>query len=48
VECELSPKAIQLHGGMGLSDEFVGHDVKRTPAIDAQLGDPAYHLMRDA
>jgi hypothetical protein len=50
VECELSPnKAIQLHGEMGMSDELIGHDVKRILAINAQLGDrAAYHLMCDA
>lgn len=42
-------QAIQLHGGMGMSDELkVGHHFKRICAIDIQFGDPAFHLMRFA
>jgi alkylation response protein AidB-like acyl-CoA dehydrogenase len=42
-------QAIQLHGGMGMSDEFhVGHYFKRIGAIDIQFGDPAFHLMQFA
>jgi alkylation response protein AidB-like acyl-CoA dehydrogenase len=42
-------QAIQLHGGMGMSDELdVGHYFKRICSIDIQFGDPAYHLMRFA
>jgi alkylation response protein AidB-like acyl-CoA dehydrogenase len=42
-------KAIQLHGGMGMSDELnVGHYFKRIAAINVQFGDPTYHLMRYA
>jgi alkylation response protein AidB-like acyl-CoA dehydrogenase len=42
-------QAIQLHGGMGMSDELnVGHYFKRIGAIDIQFGDPAFHLMRFA
>lgn len=38
-------QAIQLHGGMGMSDELnVGHYFKRLLAINIQFGDPAYHL----
>ncbi len=49
MERELSPNnAIELHGGMGMSDETIGDDVKRIPAINARLGDPAHRLMRDA
>lgn len=42
-------QAIQLHGGMGMSDELkVGHYFKRIGAVDIQFGDPAFHLMRFA
>lgn len=42
-------QAIQLHGGMGMSDELnVGHYFKRIGAIDILFGDPAFHLMRFA
>src|SRR5438105_1435417 len=42
-------QAIQLHGGMGMSDELnVGHYFKRISSINIQFGDPAFHLMRYA
>lgn len=42
-------QAVQLHGGMGMSDELnVGHYFKRIASINVQFGDPAYHLMRYA
>ena len=42
-------QAVQLHGGMGMSDELnVGHYFKRIASINIQFGDPAYHLMRYA
>jgi alkylation response protein AidB-like acyl-CoA dehydrogenase len=42
-------QAIQLHGGMGMSDELkVGHYFKRIGAIDIQFGDPGFHLMKFA
>jgi alkylation response protein AidB-like acyl-CoA dehydrogenase len=42
-------QAIQLHGGMGMSDELnVGHYFKRISSINIQFGDPTYHLMRYA
>jgi alkylation response protein AidB-like acyl-CoA dehydrogenase len=42
-------QAIQIHGGMGMSDELnVGHYFKRIAAINVQFGDPTYHLMRYA
>jgi alkylation response protein AidB-like acyl-CoA dehydrogenase len=45
----VSEQAVQLHGGMGMSDELnVGHYFKRISAINVQFGDPAYHLMRYA
>ena len=45
----VAEQAIQLHGGMGMSDELnVGHYFKRIAAINIQFGDPAFHLMRYA
>lgn len=42
-------QAIQLHGGMGMSDELnVGHYFKRIVSTNIQFGDPTYHLMRYA
>ena len=42
-------QAVQLHGGMGMSDELnVGHYFKRIASINVQYGDPTYHLMRYA
>src|SRR5205085_12611714 len=43
----VAEQAVQLHGGMGMSDELnVAHYFKRISSINVQLGDPAYHLMR--
>jgi alkylation response protein AidB-like acyl-CoA dehydrogenase len=40
-------QAIQLHGGMGMTDELaVGHYVKRLQAIDTAFGDGDLHLDR--
>jgi pimeloyl-CoA dehydrogenase small subunit len=37
--------AIQLHGGVGMTDEYaVGHYFKRVTAIDITLGDAGHHL----
>jgi alkylation response protein AidB-like acyl-CoA dehydrogenase len=45
----IAEQAIQLHGGMGMSDELnVGHYFKRIASINIQFGDPTYHLMRYA
>jgi len=41
--------AIQIHGGMGMTDEMkVGHYFKRATMIDAQFGNVDYHLKRFA
>lgn len=41
--------AIQLHGGMGMTDDMaVGHYFKRMTMIDVQFGNAAYHLRRFA
>jgi hypothetical protein len=40
-------QAVQLHGGMGMSNELkVGHYLKRLVAINIQYGDPAFHILR--
>jgi len=42
-------EAIQLHGGMGMTDELpVGHYVKRLAAIDILFGDAAYQRAQFA
>ncbi|MFO1319446.1 MAG: acyl-CoA dehydrogenase family protein [Burkholderiales bacterium] len=42
-------QAIQLHGGMGMTDELaVGHYVKRLTAIDTMFGDADHQLERFA
>jgi hypothetical protein len=39
--------AIQLHGGMGMTDELaIGHYFKRATMIEAQFGDTDHHLNR--
>ena len=41
--------AVQLHGGMGMSDELnAGHYLKRIASVNIQFGDPAYHVLRYA
>jgi pimeloyl-CoA dehydrogenase small subunit len=43
----IGQEAIQLHGGMGMTDELaVGHYVKRLAAIDTAFGDSDHHLDR--
>ena len=45
----IGQRAIQLHGGMGMSEEMaVGHYFKRLAMIDVMFGDEAYHLKRYA
>lgn len=45
----IGQRAIQLHGGMGMTDEMaVGHYFKRLTMIDIMFGDEAYHLKRYA
>jgi alkylation response protein AidB-like acyl-CoA dehydrogenase len=40
-------EAVQLHGGMGMTDELsVGHYFKRLTAIELSLGDTDHHLER--
>ena len=41
--------AVQLHGGMGMTDELaVSHYFKRATAIETQYGSRDYHLLRHA
>ncbi|CAM3936934.1 acyl-CoA dehydrogenase family protein [Bordetella muralis] len=45
----IAQQAVQLHGGMGLSDELpVSHYVKRLTVIELMLGDTDHHLARFA
>ena len=40
-------QAVQLHGGMGMTDELsVGDYFKRLTMLDQLLGDSDYHLQR--
>jgi alkylation response protein AidB-like acyl-CoA dehydrogenase len=42
-------EAVQLHGGMGMTDEYkIGHYFKRLSMIDTLFGDVDYHLERFA
>ena len=42
-------EAVQLHGGMGMTDEYkIGHYFKRLSLIDTLFGDVDYHLERFA
>ena len=43
----VSQEAVQLHGGMGVSDEMlIGHYLKKLVAIDALFGNSDYHLNK--
>ena len=43
----IGQSAIQLHGGMGMTDEMhISHYFKRLSMIDTLFGDHAYHLRR--
>lgn len=45
----IGQEAIQLHGGMGMTDDMaVGHYFKRMTMIDMQFGNAAHHLRRFA
>ena len=46
---KVGQEAVQLHGGMGVTDELkVGHYFKRLTMIDTFFGDAAHHLDRFA
>jgi alkylation response protein AidB-like acyl-CoA dehydrogenase len=43
----IGQQAIQLHGGMGMTDELiVSHYFKRLTAIDLTFGDVDFHIQR--
>jgi alkylation response protein AidB-like acyl-CoA dehydrogenase len=45
----ISQEAIQLHGGMGMSEELkVSHSFRRLTMIAQQFGDAEHHLARFA
>ncbi len=45
----IGQQAVQLHGGMGMTDELnVGHYFKRLTMIDTQFGNVDHHLKRYA
>ncbi len=45
----VSQEAVQLHGGMGMSDEMkISHTFRRLTMIAQQFGDADYHLERFA
>ncbi|HYC05013.1 MAG TPA: acyl-CoA dehydrogenase family protein [Azospirillaceae bacterium] len=45
----IGQQAVQLHGGMGMTDELaIGHYFKRLTAIDALFGNVDFHLERFA
>jgi pimeloyl-CoA dehydrogenase small subunit len=45
----VSQNAIQLHGGIGMTEEYaVGHYFRRVMVIEHMFGDTAYHLSRIA
>ena len=43
----VSQNAVQLHGGIGMTEEYaVGHYFRRCMVIERLFGDPAYYLQR--
>jgi alkylation response protein AidB-like acyl-CoA dehydrogenase len=45
----ISQEAVQLHGGMGMSEELkVSHTFKRLTALGRRFGDADHHLARFA
>jgi pimeloyl-CoA dehydrogenase small subunit len=43
----VSQNAVQLHGGIGMTDEYaVGHYFRRCMVIEHSFGDTAYHLSK--
>ena len=45
----ISQESVQLHGGMGMSDELkISHTFRRLTVIARELGDVDYHLDRFA
>jgi len=45
----VSQEAVQLHGGMGMSEELkISHTFRRLTVLAAQFGDADHHLARFA
>jgi len=45
----IGENAVQLHGGMGMTEELaIGHYFKRLLVIDSQFGNADYHLEKFA
>jgi alkylation response protein AidB-like acyl-CoA dehydrogenase len=45
----ISQEAVQLHGGMGMTEELkISHTFRRLTVLAAQFGDADYHLARFA
>jgi len=43
----VSQSAVQMHGGIGMTEEYaVGHYFRRCMVIERLFGDPAYYLQR--
>jgi alkylation response protein AidB-like acyl-CoA dehydrogenase len=43
----VSQNAVQLHGGIGMTEEYaVGHYFRRCMVIEHSFGDTAHHLSR--
>jgi alkylation response protein AidB-like acyl-CoA dehydrogenase len=43
----VAQQAVQLHGGMGMTDELiVSHYFKRLTAIDLTFGDTDFHIQK--
>jgi alkylation response protein AidB-like acyl-CoA dehydrogenase len=43
----VSQQGIQLHGGIGMTEEYsVGHYFRRIMVIEHMFGDTSYHLAR--
>ena len=46
---KVGEEAVQLHGGMGVSEEMmIGHYLKKMVSIDALFGNSDYHLKKFA
>jgi alkylation response protein AidB-like acyl-CoA dehydrogenase len=46
---KVSQESVQLHGGMGMTDELkVSHTFRRLTVLGRQFGDAAHHLERFA
>ena len=39
-------EAVQMHGGVGMTDEFVGLFMKRVRVLNELLGDAGFHSER--